>query len=99
VQGRRRLPIASADSPWQLIVGPVSSVAMHGGKGRARGWGTGTAGRAGRGVAGGGVDRRSDRVRGKRLGKRVGVRSVVIYSSVFVACRFKLQNKDQINNR
>jgi hypothetical protein len=61
--------------------------------------GLGLRGERGRGVAGGGVDRRSDRVRGKSLGKRVGLRSVVIYSSVFVACRFKLQNKDQINNR
>jgi hypothetical protein len=38
--------------------GPDVMAATHGGKGPARGWGT--AGERGRGVAGGGVDRRSD---------------------------------------
>jgi hypothetical protein len=46
----------------------MSSAVTHGGKGPTHGWGT--AGERGRGVAAGGVDWRSDRVRKKAWGKQ-----------------------------
>jgi hypothetical protein len=48
--------------------GPMPSAATYGGKGPTHGWGT--AGERGRGVAAGGVDWRSDRVRKKAWGKQ-----------------------------